>query len=146
MRHLGMFLVVFGILAHGLQRATAQTERGATAPIEIRGQVVYQPTQRPLKDVVVRLERVDYSFPTMVRTAGQGTSELLAVTKTDSQGRFVLRTHEKGRYNILCFRPGPYSGSGALNVDPAKFVVIQYRPNPKPFTLRPGENPPSRTQ
>ena len=108
----------------------------------VRGRVVFKPSQRPLKDVEVRLKLVDYSPLTMLRTGGQGTAELLAVSKTDWKGLFTLCTTRKGHFEIDCFRPGVHAGSGALNVDPNKFVLIQYPPDPKPFTLRPGEKPP----
>src|SRR6266404_3723844 len=128
--------------------AQAQPQRQTTRQntVEIRGKVVFQPSQHPLGSVVVRLMRVDYSPLTMLRTGGQGTAQLLAVTTTDSSGLFTLRTDRQGPYEIRCQRPGKHFGSGAQNVDPAKFVLIQYRPDPKPFTLRPGEKPPPPTQ
>ncbi len=126
------------ISAHGAPQPPANNE-GTTC---IRGQVVFKPSQRPLKDVEVRLKLVDYSPLTMFRTGGQGTAELLTVSKTDSKGLFTLCTTRKGRFEIVCFRPGVHAGSGALDVDPNKFVLIQYPVDPKPFRLRPGEKPP----
>jgi hypothetical protein len=135
------FIASLALLPQIVAQATPQRQTAAQSSIEIRGKVVFQPTQQPLGNVVVRLMHVDYSPLTMLRTGGQGTAELLAVTTTDPSGLFTLRTNMHGRYEISCQRPGKHFGSGALDIDPSKFVVIQYRPDPKPFALRPGEKP-----
>ncbi len=119
----------------------------ADQPARIHGRIVYQPTGKPLKDVKVELLRPDHSFATMIRTAGKGgVPELLGTTKTDPNGNFSFETTRPGPYDIQCFRPGRHFGSGALNIDARKFVFIQYRADPVPFTLRPGEKPPSIKQ
>lgn len=111
--------------------------------VKIRGRVVFEPTQRPIKDVVVHLLRPDRSLAARIRTAGkEGVPEVLGVTKTDSQGKFSFETPRPGPYEIMCFRPGPHIASGNANVDPRKFVTIQYKADPIPFSLRPGEEPP----
>jgi hypothetical protein len=112
-------------------------------PVKIQGRVIFEPTKRPLKDVVVKLQRPDRSPATLLKTAGQGgVPQVLAVTKTDSSGNFSFVTSRPGPYDIICFRPGRHSGDGALDIDPTKFVVINYKPDPAPFSLRPGEEPP----
>ncbi len=119
--------------------------QGVSQPttIHIRGQVVFGPFKRPLPNVLVRLLLVDYSLPTMLRTAGQGTRpELLDSTTTDAKGLFTLHTARKGTYAVECQRPGHHFPSGNPNVDPKQFIVVQYRSDPKPFSLRPGEKPP----
>lgn len=96
-----------------------------------------------MQRVVVKLEKPDRSVLTMLRTGGMGgPTELLGLTKTDAAGYFSFRTSRRGPYDISCFRSGPYSGDGALDINPDKFIVIRYRPEPVPFSLRPGEKPP----
>jgi hypothetical protein len=146
MRRLALFVAPLALLAQNVAQAAPQRQTTEQSTIEIHGKVVFQPSQRPLGSVVVRLMLVDYSPFTMLRTGGQGTAELLAATTTNSSGLFTLRTNRQGRYEIRCQRPGKHFGSGALNVDPSKFVLIQYRADPKPFTLRPGEKPPPPAQ
>jgi hypothetical protein len=102
-------------------------------PAKIRGQVVYEPTGQPLKDVVVKLLRPHREFLTLLKNLGQeAVPDLLAVTKTDSNGRFYFETSARGPYEITCFRGGGHSGSGLLNVDPKKFALIRYKADPKP--------------
>lgn len=54
--------------------------------------------------------------------------DLLAVTKTDSNGYFSFETTEPGPYEINCFRGGGHFGSGLLNVDPNKFAWSSLSP------------------
>jgi hypothetical protein len=136
MRKPAVFLVAVLLGAsYGLVKADQE--------VKIRGRVVYEPTGKPLTNVTVKLLRPDHSFATMISTAGKGgVPELLGTTKTDLNGNFSFETARPGPYDIECFRPGRHSGSGALNIDPRKFVFIQYKADPIPFTLRPGEKPP----
>jgi len=130
-----IYIVIYGFYAASLAAGT----------VKIEGRVLFEPTKRPLKDVVVKLERPDRSPATMLKTAGQGgVPQLLGITKTDSAGNFLFQTNSPGPYDITCFRPGHHFASGALNVDPTKFVLIEYKPDPIPFHLRPGKKPPSR--
>lgn len=122
------------VLVHGQSRPPI---------VKIQGRVIYDPTQRPLKDVVVKLIRPDRSLAARIRTLGnEGTPEMLGTTKTDSNGNFSFATARPGPYEIICFRAGPHAASGDANVDPRKFVFIRYRADPVPFTLRPGQKPP----
>jgi len=113
--------------------------------VKIQGQIIYEPTGKPLKDVTVKLLRPHRELWTLIKNFGhEDVPDLLAVTKTDSDGRFGFETKERGPYEINCFRPGPHSGDGVLNVDPQKSVLIRYKADPVPFTLRPGEKPPKQ--
>jgi hypothetical protein len=117
----------------------------ADSRVTIQGRVVYEPTRKPLKNVTMKLLRPDHSLLTVLKTAGKaGVPEVFGITKTDSKGDFSFETTRPGPYEIECQRPGRHFGSGMLNVDPKKFVLIQYKADPIPFTLRPGEKPPSR--
>lgn len=121
----------------------AGTSLKADQVVRIRGKVVYEPTGKPLRNVTVKLYRPDRSFGTMIRTAGMGGApEVLGLTKTNSAGEFLFETSRPRPYEIMCFRPGGHSGNVAANVDPKKFVLIKYKADPIPFTLRPGEKPP----
>src|SRR5205814_1342727 len=102
-----------------------------TEPVKIRGQVVFEPTGKPLNDVTVKLLRPHRELWTLIKNFGhEDVPELLAVTKTDSDGRFYFETNQRGPYEISCFRPGPHSGDGVLNVNPNKFVLIRYKADP----------------
>src|SRR2546430_2659114 len=101
---------------------------GADRAVKIHGRVLFEPTQQPLKDVRVELLCPDRSLAARIRTLGnEGIPEVLGVTKTDSRGKFSLQTTRPGPYEIVCQRPGRHFGSGVLNVDPKKFVLIQYK-------------------
>lgn len=102
-------------------------------PVKISGQVVYDPTGQPLKDVVVKLLRPHRELSTLIKNLGhEAIPDLLAITKTDSNGRFYFEINERGPYEIACYRTGPHSGDGVLNVDPTKFVLIRYKADPVP--------------
>ena len=98
------------------------------APAQFYGRVVFAPTGAPLANVLVKLERPDQPPPLQF----PGPSLLLATTRTDSSGRFVLTARTSGPYDIVCFRPGPHAGSGARDVHPNTPILIQYRPEPIP--------------
>jgi hypothetical protein len=133
------FLIILCVYCSACAQATN------SEPMKIRGQIIYDPTGKPLKDVVVKLLRPHRELSTLIKNLGhEAVPDLLAVTKTDSEGRFSFETSQPGPYEISCFRPGPHSGDGVLNVDPKKFVLIRYKADPVPFSLRPGQRPPSR--
>src|ERR1700730_2435151 len=89
--------------------------------VRIQGQIVYNPTGEPLKDVVVNLLRPHREFWTLIKNLGhEAVPDLLAVTKTDSKGRFSFETNERGPYEITCFRGGGHAGSGLFNVESNK--------------------------
>jgi hypothetical protein len=100
------------------------------------GQVLYEPTHRPLKDVKVTLERPNRSFfGNLSRLGMEGVPQILGTTRTNAQGEFRFSTASPGPYDISCFRPGPHFGSGALNVKPGR-IVIWYRADVKPTITR----------
>ena len=101
--------------------------------VKIEGQVIYDPTGEPLKDVVVKLLHPHREFLTLLKNLGQEAApDLLAVTKTDSNGRFYFETTDRGPYEITCFRGGGHFGTGLLKVDPKKFALIRYEADPDP--------------
>ena len=57
---------------------------------------------------------------------------MLGTTRTDSAGKFSFETTHVGPYEIMCFRGGGHIASGNANVDPKKFVLIKYKPDPAP--------------
>src|SRR5207302_983002 len=110
-------IVICIVFGYCLTSALANSEN----KVKIQGQVIYEPTGRPLKDVVVNLLRPHREFWTLIRNLGhEAVPDKLAVTKTDSDGRFLFETNERGPYEITCFRGAGHSGSGLLNVDPKK--------------------------
>src|ERR1700730_15565192 len=119
MRHVWLFFWVAMLLP-----AVAQTKSSSSQPPAVfYGQVLYEPTRRPLKDVKVTLEQPNRSFlGNLSRLGKEGVPQILDTTRTDAAGRFRLSTTSRGPYDITCFRPGPHFGSGALNVKPGSVV------------------------
>lgn len=129
--------IIFALAS--LATATSQSK------VRIRGRVIFEPSQRPLAEVTVKLLRPDNSLATRITHAGkEGVPQLLGITKTDSAGNFCFETNSPGPYEIVCFRPGHHAGTGMRSVDPKAFFIIQYPADVVPFTLRPGEEPPRK--
>jgi hypothetical protein len=127
-RFLLAFIVAFGAIAY----AESQSK------IIIRGQVIYEPTGKPLANVRVELIRPDRSLAARIRAAGnEGTLETSGVTGTGSDGKFSFETNRPGPYEIMCFRGGGHIAGGDANVDPRKFVLIKYKADPAPVILGP---------
>ncbi len=120
--------LVLAWLAAVLALPACQSPQARTlaAPLEFHGTVLWAPSRHPMENVTVELRRVKPGFP-FARPP-----QLLATARTDSRGRFRFRTSSRGPYDILCFRPGPHAGSGALDVRPSTPIVVLYRPDPLP--------------
>jgi hypothetical protein len=115
----------------------------AQSKVTIRGQVIYEPTGKPLENVQVDLIRPDRSLAARIRTVGnEGPAETLGTTRTDRDGKFSFETNRPRPYEIMCFRGRGHIASGEANVDPRKFVLIKYKADPTPVISR----PPSKKQ
>src|SRR5437660_1067255 len=128
----GKIILFLAFACGGFSLAEAQSK------VMIRGQVIFEPTGKPLKNVRVELIRPDRSLAARVKTLGnEGTPETLGTTRTDPEGKFSFETTRPGPYEIMCFLEGGHIASGNANVDPRRFVLIEYKADPTPVISRP---------